>query len=180
MLTDIHHNHHRTIIINISSATAHCEPPFPAEDFSTTLYPWRSSLDPQKFGYSSTTFIRRSFLPALLHPSILTAFTLLGISLLSILFRCLSHSKLVASILLIISGDRYTETLLHCSFLYTLSLSLSLAGAYILRDVFFLKHKSQFIRVKVHVVFTYIRTCLTGIPIEWVPDLFFGDRVTGA
>ena len=137
MLTDIHHNHHRTIIINISSATAHCEPPFPAEDFSTTLYPWRSSLDPQKFGFSSTPFIHRSFLPALLHPSILKSFTLLGISLLSILFRCLSHSKLVASILLIISGDRYTWTLLDCSFLSILSLSLSLSLSLALEPTFY-------------------------------------------
>jgi hypothetical protein len=60
MLTDTHHKHHRTNIINISSATAHCEPPFPAEASSTTLYPWRPSLDPQRLGYSSTPFIHRS------------------------------------------------------------------------------------------------------------------------
>jgi hypothetical protein len=86
MLTDTHHNHHRNIIIIIiiSSATAHCKTPFPAEASSTTLYPWRPSLELQKLGYSSTPFIHRSFLPALLHPSIFKSFTLLGISLLPI------------------------------------------------------------------------------------------------
>lgn len=57
LLTDIHHNHHHAIIINISSATAHCEPPFPAESSSMTLYPWRpstifESLEPRTFNHT--------------------------------------------------------------------------------------------------------------------------------
>ena len=127
MLTDTHRNHYRAIIIKISSTTAHCEPPFPAEASSKTLYPWRPSLDPQKLGYSSTPFFHRNFLPVLLHLSILKFFTLFGIFLLSTLFRRLSHNKLVAFILLIISGDRHTGTLLDCTYLSILSLSLSLS-----------------------------------------------------
>ena len=87
----------------ISNATAHCEPPFPAEPSSTTHYPWRPCTN---HGSPDPPIFRHTIHPPWLRPSRSAAsfyfgiHNFLSISLLSIFFRFLFHRKRIALILL--------------------------------------------------------------------------------